>query len=90
MIVLEAEGMLNANPGRVTKRSTTNHLGADVLIYPVKRSSTRFLSKRKFAELCSAGLMRTAGPAWFVVARCSLSYDLLHGCLARAVADSEL
>ena len=47
-------------------RSTTNHVGADVLICPVERSSTRLLLAAKIAELRSAGQMRTSAPTWFV------------------------
>src|SRR5712692_4956785 len=43
-----------------------NHLGADVLICPVARSSTGSCVPRKIAELRSAGQMRTSAPTWLV------------------------
>ena len=40
------------------------HVGADVLICPVERSSTRFCRSEN-SGACSAGQMRTSAPTWF-------------------------
>ena len=63
------------------RRLTTNHVGTDVLIRPVERSSTRFSHAGKIAELRSAGQMRTSVPTWFVVENLRSAGELIAGQL---------
>ena len=76
--------------GRRQRRLKTRHehVGADVLICPVERSSTEFLrtGRKKRAELRSAGQVRTSAPTWFVafrytlpVPRCRMPRDSMQG-----------